>query len=158
MNILIKELPASEVASFRHVGHYLETHHAWHKMMAWAIPNGLVPPQQDFIGVSWDNPEDVAEDAFRYDVCVTLPEGFDKTPHTDIQFQTLPGGLYALYSFYGCAEEFIKAFKYMYGEWIPASEYDADDRPPLEVSMNNPAEDPEGKLKIDLYIPIKKKA
>ncbi|WP_233281156.1 GyrI-like domain-containing protein [Paenibacillus algicola] len=37
------------------------------------------------------------------------------------------------------------------------SEYDADDRPCLEFCINDPAKDKEGKCKVDLYIPIKKR-
>ncbi len=45
----------------------------------------------------------------------------------------------------------------MYAEWLPNSEYDADyDRDNLEFCLNNVAEDLEGKLKVDLFVPIKK--
>lgn len=45
----------------------------------------------------------------------------------------------------------------MYVEWLPNSEYDADyDRDNLEFCLNNVAEDLDGKLKVDLFVPIKR--
>ena len=44
---------------------------------------------------------------------------------------------------------------FMYEKWPPNSEYDADfDRDNLEFNLNNLADDPEGKCKVDLYVPI----
>ncbi len=49
------------------------------------------------------------------------------------------------------------AYQYMYAEWLLNSEYDADyNRDNLEFCLNNVAEDLEGKLKVDLFVPIKK--
>jgi DNA gyrase inhibitor GyrI len=49
MNIIIKELPETEVPFFRRTGSYFETQEHWGRLMHWAITNGLYPPQQSFI-------------------------------------------------------------------------------------------------------------
>lgn len=155
----IEQLPEHEVASFRHVGSYVEAPAAsWEKLMQWAIPNGLFPPQQRLIGISLDNPETTAADACRHEACVTLPAGFAKELHPGVQFRTLPGGLYALHRFYDTADQLAVAYREMFGNWLPASEYEADEeRHCLEFSLNNPADDPEGKCKVDLYVPVRKR-
>ena len=158
MNITIKELPDHEVAYVRHVGSHLETGQAWGRLMHWSAANGLFPPAQSVIGVSLDNPDAVAPSAFRYDACVTIPEGFDKAGHSEVQFQTLPGGLFARFPFYDTIDRLCVAYQTVYEDWLPNSGYAADDRLPLEFSLNNPAEDPEGKCRADVYIPIVKKA
>ncbi|RIX53672.1 AraC family transcriptional regulator [Paenibacillus nanensis] len=158
MNVTIKELPSFEVAFFRHVGSYLETYHAWEKLGEWASQNGLFPPEQSFIGISLDDPSVTEEYACRYDACVTIPDGFQKDVHPHVQFQSLPGGLYGMYQFYDTVDKFGILYQSLFGQWLPNSGYDPDDRHCLEFSMNNPAEDPEGKAKIDLYVPIKKRA
>jgi AraC family transcriptional regulator len=157
MKLELKELPAFEVAYVRHVGSYAHTCVAWDQLAPWAWKHELVPPAQSMIGISLDNPQVVEESALRYDACVTIPVGFDKEAHSDVQFRTLEGGLYAVYSFYDTVDKFGLLFQHVYGESLPASEYEADDRAPLEFCMNNPAEDPEGKCKIDLHIPVKKR-
>ncbi|USG66572.1 AraC family transcriptional regulator [Brevibacillus ruminantium] len=156
--ITIKELPEHEVAYVRHVGSYLDTHVAWDKLGRWASRQELTPRNQQFIGISLDDGNLVEEYACRYDACVTLPQGFEKRGHQkDVAFQTLAGGLYARYPYYDTVEKFVLAYQSVFRLWLPNSEYDADDRPCLEFCMNDPARDPEGKCKVDLYIPIKKK-
>lgn len=157
MNILIRELPEYEVAFIRHVGGYWDTSHVWSKIGVWAEKNELRPPDQYFIGISLDDPNMVDEYACRYDACVTLPKGFHKEEQSDVQFKKLPGGLYALYHFYDTPDKLGITYQSLFGQWLPSSEYDADDRPCLEFCMNNPLYDPEGKAKVDLYIPIKKR-
>lgn len=45
----------------------------------------------------------------------------------------------------------------MYVEWLLNSEYDVDyDRDNLEFCLNNVVEDLDGKLKVDLFVLIKK--
>ncbi len=63
-----------------------------------------------------------------------------------------------MYKFYDQAEKLNAAYQFLYKEWLPNSDYDADySRHNLEFNMNNPAEDPGGKCKVDLYVPIKKR-
>lgn len=151
----VKELPEQEVAYFRHIGNYLEAYKAWERLLAWAIPLQLVPPKVSPIGMSLDDPAVVEADACRYDACITLPVGFAKELRSDVQFKTLPGGLYAVFPFYGGVEEFGGHYQNVFSKLLPASEFVADgQRHCLEYSMNNPMEDPERKSKVDLYVPV----
>lgn len=158
MNILIKELPETEVAFFRRTGSYFEPQEHWGKLSNWAINNGLYPPQQSFIGISLDNPDLVENKDCRHDACVTIPDSFDKEKHKNINFKKLDGGQYALYPFYDIPEKLNFAYQYMFGEWLPNSDFEADyERFNLEFNKNNPSEDPEGKCRVDLFVPIKKR-
>jgi AraC family transcriptional regulator len=157
MNISVREFPDYEVAYVRHIGSYLDTYQAWSKLGKWAEQNQLLPSNQYFIGISLDDPAMVDEYACRYDACVTIPNGFNKREQSDVQYKKLPGGLYAMYTFYDTIDKFAITYQSLFGQWLPNSEYDADDRPCLEFCMNNPLDDPEGKCKVELYIPIKKR-
>lgn len=156
--ITIKQLPEHEVAYVRHVGSYLDTRVAWDKLGRWASQKGLTPKNHHFIGISLDDGNLVEEFACRYDACVTLPSGFERHEHKKhVEFKTLSGGMYALYPYYDTIDRFVLAYQNVFNLWLPNSEYDADDRPCLEFCMNDPAKDKEGKCKVDLYIPIKKR-
>lgn len=155
MNISIRELPDYEVAYVRHVGSYLETFYAWRKLGKWAQKNGIYPTDQYFIGISLDDPHFVDEYTCRYDACVTIPEDFNRKNNDEIKYKVLEGGSYALYQFYDSIDKLAIAYQSIFGQWLPHSEYDVDNKPCLEFCMNNPATDPEGKAKVDLYIPIK---
>ncbi|MFQ6335244.1 GyrI-like domain-containing protein [Bacillus sp. AF62] len=156
MKVVIKKLPPLEVAYIRRTGSYFELQDHWGKLLNWSIENKLYPPEQSFIGISLDNPELVASHKCRHDACVTIPENFDKEKYLDVQFKRLDGGTYGLYQFYDEPHKLSEAYQYMYAAWLPNSEYDADyDRDNLEFCLNNVAEDLEGKLKVDLFVPIK---
>jgi len=126
-------------------------------LIHWAVNNGLFPPDQSFIGISLDNPESVEGHKCRHDACVTIQKDFDKKKHNDMQFKKLDGGLYTLYRSYDTPEKLNLAYLYMFEQWLPNSDYDVDyHRYNLEFNKNNPADDPEGKCKVDLFVPIKK--
>ncbi|MGN4612027.1 AraC family transcriptional regulator [Bacillus cereus group sp. MYBK71-2] len=157
MKVTIKKLPPLKVAYIRRTGSYFESQDHWGRLLQWANDNKLYPPEQSFIGISLDNPELVASHMCRHDACVTIPENFEKEQLEGVQFKSVDGGLYALYEFYDEPHKLSVAYQYMYAEWLPNSEYDADyDRDNLEFCLNNVAEDLEGNLKVDLFVPIKK--
>ena len=45
---------------------------------------------------------------------------------------TLKGGMYAVFDYKGLNTDFY-IFQYIYGTWLPASEFELDDRPHFEV-------------------------
>lgn len=67
----------------------------------------------------------------------------------------IPGGLYAVFHYKGLSTD-TSIFQYIYGEYLPQSEFELDARPHFEVLgeryKNN---DPESEE--DIYIPIKRK-
>lgn len=155
MNVAIVTLPAHETACVRHVGSYLDTHLAWDKLRAWINRSGMPTEKAIYIGMPLDSPEANGEHACRYDACVTLPAGFVRREDPAIRYETLPGGLYALYKFYDTIDRLGIVYRGLFREWLPTSGYAWDGRPCLEIAMNNPAEDPDGRSKIDLYIPVR---
>ncbi|NRG47880.1 GyrI-like domain-containing protein [Bacillus sp. CRN 9] len=156
MKITIKELPDIQVAFIRQIGSYFEPQEHWRKLINWAIDNNLYPPNQNFIGISLDNPKFVENHKCRHDACVTIPDGFDKTKYPNMQFREIDGGNYALYEFYDTPEKLNHAYQFMFEEWLPNNKYSADEeRVSLEFNMNNPADDPFGKCKVHLYVPFK---
>lgn len=154
----IRQIPEVEVAYIRHIGSYLDTYSAWDKLSRWADLRGIHGGNQQFIGISLDDGDLVEESACRYDACVTLPEGFEQEAHRpQVEFKTVSGGIYAVYSYYDTVDKLVLAYDSMFSVWLPRSGYEADDRPCLEFCLNDPMKDQEGKCKVDLYIPIKQR-
>ncbi|HMK05999.1 MAG TPA: GyrI-like domain-containing protein [Flavobacterium sp.] len=79
---------------------------------------------------------------------------FDSVPDGMETF-TLPGGLYAVFHYKGRNTD-TEIFRYIFGTWLPASDYSLDNRPHFEMLgekyKNN---DPESEE--DIWIPIKAK-
>ncbi|UTE73847.1 GyrI-like domain-containing protein [Rossellomorea marisflavi] len=156
MKVGVTELPAYEVAFIRRVGSYFEPQEHWGRLMLWSSKNGLTPPSQKFIGISLDDPQVVEGKECRHDACVTIPEGFNKENHKEIQFKRLDSGCYGLYPFYDKVENLNNVYRYIFEQWLPSNKYEVDERRNyLEFNLNNPAEDPEGKCRVDLYVPLK---
>ncbi|MEP2281465.1 GyrI-like domain-containing protein [Maribacter sp.] len=86
--------------------------------------------------------------------CVEV-EDFGAVPE-EMNSLVLKGGLYAVFNYKGTAQNAQTFFQYIYGEWIPKSDYNLDDRPHFEVLgakyKNN---DPDSEEEV--WIPIKAK-
>ena len=68
----------------------------------------------------------------------------------------LEGGLYAVFLHKGLGSEFTKTMSYIFGDWLPKSEYKIDNRPHFELlgatyKNNHPDSEEE------VWIPIKEK-
>tara|TARA_B100000949_G_scaffold157980_1_gene139042 strand:- start:22641 stop:23123 length:483 start_codon:yes stop_codon:yes gene_type:complete len=69
---------------------------------------------------------------------------------------TIPEGLYAVFPYKGKPSEAMKAFRYIYGEWLPKSEYEMDCRPYFALMGEKyKGEHPESEE--EFWIPITKK-
>lgn len=79
---------------------------------------------------------------------------FDNVP-SEMETFVLPGGLYAVFDYKGLNTD-NSIFQYIFGTWLPNSDYALDDRPHFEVlgdkyNNNDPASEEE------IWIPIKMK-
>ena len=82
-------------------------------------------------------------------------ENFDGVPE-NLQSFLLPKGMYAVFIHKGAPAEFQKTFQYIFGVWLPSSEYVIDDRPHFELlgeKYKNNSPDSEE----EVWIPIKGK-
>ena len=78
---------------------------------------------------------------------------FENVPKTMKTFE-LDGGLYAVFLHKGLGSEFAKTMNYIFGEWLPKSDYTIDHRPHFELlgakyKNNDPSSEEE------VWIPIK---
>jgi len=82
-------------------------------------------------------------------------EGFDSIPDK-LENLTITGGRYAVFIHCGTPQEFAKTSAFIYGVWLPNSEFELDERPHFEVmSANYHPADPNAEEEV--WIPIKKK-
>lgn len=82
-------------------------------------------------------------------------ENFDGIPENMKSF-VLPKGMYAVFIHKGTPAEFQKTFQYIFGVWLPSSEYLLDDRPHFELlgeKYKNNSPDSEE----EVWIPVKEK-
>jgi AraC family transcriptional regulator len=79
---------------------------------------------------------------------------FDNVP-PEMETFTLAGGLYAVFNYKGLNTD-DTIFRYIYGEWIPSSDYDLDNRPHFEI-LGNKYKNSDPTSEEEIWIPIKRK-
>lgn len=80
---------------------------------------------------------------------------FDNVP-SEMETFTLAGGLYAVFDYKGLNTD-SSVFNYIYGEWIPNSDYDLDNRPHFEI-LGDKYKNGDPESEEEIWIPIKQKS
>ncbi len=75
-------------------------------------------------------------------------------PPTGMETLTVPGGLYAVFLHRGPASAGPQTYQYIYGTWLPASDYTLDERPHLAV-MGEKYKNEDPTSEEDLWTPVK---
>ncbi len=77
---------------------------------------------------------------------------FENIP-TDMETFTLAGGLYAVFYYKGSSADH-SIFQYIFGTWLPNSNYDLDERPHFEV-LSDKYKNNDPTWEEEIWIPIK---
>ena len=80
---------------------------------------------------------------------------FEAVPD-DMEIFTMPSGLYAVFLHRGAAHTGDKTFQYIFGTWLPNTEYSLDDRPHFEILRESYRNNDPGSEE-EIWIPIKLK-
>lgn len=123
-------------------------HEITHKVSATDMLSMQVyPPSYNF------NPIDLYE-TFEKRAVIEVND-FDTVPEGMERF-VLPEGLYAVFHHKGPASDGPRIFGYIFGTWLPASEYEIDNRPHFEVlgeKYKNDSPDSEE----EIWIPVRQR-
>ncbi len=69
---------------------------------------------------------------------------------------TIPAGLYAVFLYKGLPQDFPKTAQYIFGTWLPQSEYTLDNRPHFEIM--SPAYRPDDpNAEEEVWVPVREK-
>jgi AraC family transcriptional regulator len=150
----VKELPDMTVAYVRHIGPYEGNEALFGKLFGtlctWAGPRNLIGKDSKFLTVYHDDPKITKENRLRISVSLVVP------PHTEVSGEigkmTISGGKYALSRFVLTKDEFMQAWDWVYGTWLPQSGYQPDDKPCFELFPDEPKD---GKYTVDISVPVK---
>jgi AraC family transcriptional regulator len=156
-SVRIEDALPCTVAYVRHVGPYAGDAALFGRLFGqlgrWAGPRGLLGPQARMFTIYHDNPDITAAEKLRISVCVVVPEG--TKPEGEIGVMRMDGGPYAVATFEVDATEFAAAWNWLMGTWFPSSGYQPDDRHCFEVCLNDPAQHPQRKFRVELWEPVR---
>lgn len=157
--VTIEELVKQQIVYVRHIGTYESLAKEYGRLISELFTrarkqNLLCEGQNRVLAIYHDNPEFTDADKFRTSLCLTLPEGICGQEDEMMGISMLEGGKYAVGHFKITAEEFPDAWNYMYREWLTCSGYVPKNSSPFEVYRNNPPEEEDRRIIVDLYVPI----
>ncbi len=81
---------------------------------------------------------------------------FDDIP-TGMDQLIIPGGLYAIFIHKGPIHTFYKTSQYIYGKWIPGSDYALDQRPQFEIMTEKYLGPDHPDSEEEVWVPLKPK-
>jgi AraC family transcriptional regulator len=154
-SVEVKELPKMTVAYIRHIGPYKGNdklfENIWNRLFSWAGPRGLIGGK-DFksLVIYHDDPNVTIEDKLRMSVCITVPA--DTKVEGDVGKMEIEAARYVIARFELTAQDFQQAWDWVYGQWLPTSGYQPDDKPCFEMY---PEEPKDGKFIVDICVPVK---
>lgn len=154
-NVEVKELQKMVVAYVRYTGPYKGDEKLfeklWNKLFTWAGPRELIGKSDTKMLIIYhDDPGITDEKKLRTSVCISVPE--DTKVNGEIGKMEVEGGKYVIARFEVTADEFEEAWSWVYGEWLPKSGYQPDDKPCFEMY---PEEPKDGKFTVDICVPVK---
>ncbi len=154
-SVEVKKLPEMTVAYIRHTGPYKGDEKLfeglWNKLFTWAGPRGLIAAK-DFksLIVYHDDPNVTIEDKLRMSVCIGVAE--ETKVDGEIGKMRIESAECVVARFEVAAEEFQLAWEWVYGQWLPTSGYQPDDKPCFEIY---PEEPKNGKFVVEICVPVK---
>ena len=158
VTIEVKSMPEFHVAYVRHIGPYAGNPELFEglfeKLMVWAGPRDLLQfPGTQVICVYHDDPKITDEEKLKTSACITVPK--DTPVDGEIGYMTIPGGKFAVGRFELAHDEYEDAWNMVFGQWLPQSGYQPDDRLGYELYHNDPKDHPENKCIVDICVPVR---
>lgn len=154
LDVQVRLMPGLHVAYMASMKGYslAEICRAWDKLCRWAAARDLFTPDTKVIGISFDDPLVTPKDKCRYYACITVPPDLPGDPRVGLL--DIPPNRCAVYRVVCSAEQIELAYRAMYRDWFPASDWQPADYPGYEVYYQTPQTNAEGKYVMDICIPV----
>jgi len=148
------ELKDKKVIYVNSIGAYSGkgTEEAWNTVCEFAEKQKLFGRKTEFIGISHDDPNVTDAEKLRYDACVSVTK--EILPDGRVGVKLIEGGMYAIFLHKGPYVGFQELYDYIYGVWLPDSNYELRDLPCFEKYLNSPDKIKPESLKTEVYIPV----
>jgi len=158
--VVVKELEPMRVAYIRHVGAFQGNPDLFERLFSrirrWAGPRGLLLlSSARLMSIHHDNPEMGITEAgrLRLDAAVTIPDSVKVDG--EMSCQRLEGGSYAVARVRIQPRQYMETWDRLMSEWLPGSGYQPDDRPCLEIHLNDHRAEPLGWHEVELCLAVK---
>jgi AraC family transcriptional regulator len=178
-DVAVRTLDELPVLAVEHRGSYMDIGRAFDLLFTGASAAGVVRPGVRMLGLFFDDPELVPEDALRAQAALagcaepvtargaqplrrddqlvdeTGPTCGPVTVGTDLPRTAIPSGSYAVLTHIGPYASMKSAYRWLFGEWLPRSGFDPADGPVVEEYLNSPRDTAPADLRTLICVPVR---
>jgi len=151
-DVTITDFPGVRLAGLAHLGDYQAIGGTFERLLAWAVPQGLVSPHTRSFGVFYDDPDTTPAPSLRAFAGVDVASDF--VPPEGVQTVELAAGPVALLRHQGPYADLETAYRHLYGVWLPQSGREPADRPPFEEYLNDCKTLPAAEWLTAIHLPL----
>jgi len=130
---------------------------AWQALVTFAQARGLITPQTEYIGLSFDDPAITQPDDCRFYACINVPANADVKAADKFGVLEVPANQYAVFTLKGPYSGLNALWQHIYLVWLPNSHYTLAKGMPFEKYLNSPDQVAPNELCTELYVPVQKK-
>lgn len=152
-SIRLVDFPATRVAVLEHRGEPRTLGDSIRRFISWRKANGLPPHRYATFNLLYDDPNGIAADAFRFDLCVAIDRPLPANGDGIIE-KCLPAGRCAVLRHTGTDESLAVAVNYLYHQWLPESGEHPRDFPLFLQRLKFFPEVPEHEAVVDIFLPL----
>lgn len=130
----------------------IETH--WEDIIEFAFGRGLLSDDTQYVGEILDDEEITPKQKCRYNCLISFPENLEVEPLAFPKVKTMPHQKYATFLFKGRYQHMESFYQLIYSEWLFNNPYEIEDKPVLEVYLNNLSQVAPDELLTKVCVPI----
>jgi len=154
MDLTIVEFDETRVAVLEHYGSPAKLNDSVQQFINWRKAEGLSPVATGrTFGVPWNDPESVAPEDFRFDICGEVAGDIPDNLQGVIN-KIIPGGRCAVLRHFGSTDRIGESVWSLYRDWLPQSGERQREFPVFFHYLKLASNTPEAELMTDIYLPL----
>ncbi len=134
-------------------GSELDYRTAWKKLWQYAKQINIVNEKNEFIGLSFDDPNITKPEQCRFYACISTDKSIK--PEAEFGVRSIKNGKFAVFTHKGAYSGLNRLYQSIYLDWLPNTNEKLRHSMPFEKYLNNPDKVKEDDLLTEIYMPIK---
>ncbi|RYG73415.1 helix-turn-helix domain-containing protein [bacterium] len=152
--VRIIDFPATQVAVLEHHGDPRQLGETIRRFIAWRKSEGLSPKVSATFNILHNDPENVAPEEYRLDLCVTTSRAITPNEYR-IKSGQIEGGRCAVLRLQGSSDNLRPAVSFLYSDWLPNSGEELRDFPVFVQRVSFFPDVLEHEAITDIFLPLR---
>jgi AraC family transcriptional regulator len=152
-DVKLVDFPETRVAALEHRGDPNRLGDSIRAFIEWRRKNGAPPRSSATFNLAWNDPEGVAPEEFRIDLCAATAREIAVDP-CGIVAKTIPAGRCAVLRHVGSDEGLRETIRFLYVQWLPESGEELRDFPLFFQRVRFFPDVPEHEAVTDVFLPL----